>query len=179
MVSDNGPGFPAELRQRAFERFVKGEHSTGHGLGLAFVAAAVQAHGGSAEVQRSSGGGAEIVLRLPAGGSAQQKGVMGEDKKTVVVATDGRGLLRANGLELCRVACSHAVFADARTRIRADVQPRLLCSPSDVSHVSAGEAGRPNGLRLQRSGLPVFRVQPSAHSRVRLIHRRYEVRAAQ
>ncbi len=65
VVSDNGPGFPAALRERAFDRFVKGEHSTGHGLGLAFVAAAVEAHGGSAEVKEAVGGGAEIVLRLP------------------------------------------------------------------------------------------------------------------
>ena len=65
VVSDNGPGFPAALRERAFERFVKGEHSTGHGLGLAFVAAAVGAHGGHAEVKEAVGGGAEIVLRLP------------------------------------------------------------------------------------------------------------------
>lgn len=65
VVSDNGPGFPVVLRERAFERFVKGEHSSGHGLGLAFVAAAVEAHGGHAEVREAVGGGAEIVLRLP------------------------------------------------------------------------------------------------------------------
>lgn len=64
-VGDNGPGFPDELRNRAFERFVKGEHSTGHGLGLAFVGAAIQAHGGQAEVRERSGGGALIVLRIP------------------------------------------------------------------------------------------------------------------
>ena len=65
VVSDNGPGFPAALRERVFERFVKGEHSTGHGLGLAFVNAAVEAQGGRAEVKEAAGGGAEIVLRLP------------------------------------------------------------------------------------------------------------------
>lgn len=65
IVADNGPGFPPELRERAFERFVKGENSTGHGLGLAFVGAAIQAHGGRAEVRDGSGGGAVIVLRLP------------------------------------------------------------------------------------------------------------------
>jgi signal transduction histidine kinase len=65
IIADNGPGFPPELRQRAFGRFVKGEHSTGHGLGLAFVGAAIQAHRGHAEVREASGGGAMIVLRLP------------------------------------------------------------------------------------------------------------------
>ena len=65
VVADNGPGFPPELRERAFERFVKGENSTGHGLGLAFVGAAIQAHGGYAEVAEGASGGARIVLRLP------------------------------------------------------------------------------------------------------------------
>src|SRR5262249_1180117 len=33
VVADDGPGFPPGLRGRALERFVKGQHSTGHGLG--------------------------------------------------------------------------------------------------------------------------------------------------
>jgi signal transduction histidine kinase len=65
VVADDGPGFPANLRSRVFERFVKGQHSTGHGLGLAFVGAAIQAHGGRAEIGDREGGGAKIVLRLP------------------------------------------------------------------------------------------------------------------
>jgi signal transduction histidine kinase len=65
VVADDGPGFPANLRSRVFERFVKGQHSTGHGLGLAFVGAAIQAHGGHAEIGDREGGGAKIVLRLP------------------------------------------------------------------------------------------------------------------
>ena len=72
-ITDNGPGFPPELRERAFDRFVKGEHSTGHGLGLAFVGAAIQAHGGRAEVREQSGGGALIVLRLPLSQVLSQK----------------------------------------------------------------------------------------------------------
>ncbi len=65
VVADDGPGFPASLRNRIFERFVKGQHSTGHGLGLAFVGAAIQAHGGHVEIGDRDGGGAKIVLRLP------------------------------------------------------------------------------------------------------------------
>lgn len=73
IVADNGPGFSPELRDRAFERFVKGEHSTGHGLGLAFVGAAIQAHGGNAEVKAGKSGGAVVVLRLPEAEMASQK----------------------------------------------------------------------------------------------------------
>ncbi|MGA7295081.1 MAG: ATP-binding protein [Terriglobales bacterium] len=65
VIEDNGPGFPPEIGRRAFERFVKGRHSPGHGLGLAFVDAVVQAHGGVANVSDRPEGGAVITLSLP------------------------------------------------------------------------------------------------------------------
>lgn len=65
VIEDNGPGFAPDLRSHAFERFVKGKDSTGHGLGLAFVNAAIQAHGGRVELAERNGGGAVIALTLP------------------------------------------------------------------------------------------------------------------
>jgi signal transduction histidine kinase len=65
VIEDNGPGFPRELRDRALDRFVKGEQSSGHGLGLAFVAAVAQAHGGYVRIDDRPEGGAVIVLCLP------------------------------------------------------------------------------------------------------------------
>jgi len=65
VIEDNGPGFPPDIGSRAFERFVKGKHSPGHGLGLAFVDAVVQAHGGAARISDRPGGGAVITLSLP------------------------------------------------------------------------------------------------------------------
>jgi signal transduction histidine kinase len=65
-IEDNGPGFPPEIVSRAFERFVKGKHSPGHGLGLAFVGAVVQAHGGEVSITGRPEGGAIIRLLLPA-----------------------------------------------------------------------------------------------------------------
>ena len=65
VVEDDGPGFPPEIIPRAFERFVKGKHSPGHGLGLAFVNAVVQAHGGAVNLFARSGGGAVITVSLP------------------------------------------------------------------------------------------------------------------
>ena len=50
IVEDDGPGFLPSLRPHVLERFVKGPHSQGHGLGLAFVNAVAQAHGGSVQV---------------------------------------------------------------------------------------------------------------------------------
>ena len=64
-VEDNGHGFSPAVRNQAFERFVKGNNSTGHGLGLSFVNAAIQAHGGQVEIADREGGGAVIVVTLP------------------------------------------------------------------------------------------------------------------
>jgi signal transduction histidine kinase len=65
IIEDDGPGFPADLRPHVLERFVKGPHSNGHGLGLAFVNAVAQAHGGAVLVADRPGGGASIELALP------------------------------------------------------------------------------------------------------------------
>ena len=66
-IEDNGPGFPPEITSRPFERFVKGKHSSGHGLGLAFVSAVVQAHGGTVVICDRPTGGAVVTLSLPTG----------------------------------------------------------------------------------------------------------------
>ena len=65
MIQDSGPGFPPEIKAHTFERYVKGKHSSGHGLGLAFVDAVVHAHGGTVMIGDGPGGGALIRLSLP------------------------------------------------------------------------------------------------------------------
>lgn len=64
-VEDNGPGFPAELLPRVFQRFVKGAKSEGHGLGLAFVSAVATVHGGSALAGNLPQGGARMIVEIP------------------------------------------------------------------------------------------------------------------
>jgi signal transduction histidine kinase len=44
---------------------VKGKHSPGHGLGLAFVDAVVQSHGGHIKISSGDQGGAVINVSLP------------------------------------------------------------------------------------------------------------------
>src|SRR6201986_5200352 len=48
-VEDDGPGIPAELGTRAFDRFVRGMGTAkrGSGLGLAIVRAVAESHGGT------------------------------------------------------------------------------------------------------------------------------------
>jgi two-component system sensor histidine kinase BaeS len=68
-VRDDGDGIPAELLPRVFDRFVKGPDSPGSGLGLAIVRDIVEAHGGEVSVASSAGGGTEVFVTLPAGGT--------------------------------------------------------------------------------------------------------------
>jgi two-component system, OmpR family, sensor kinase len=73
-VADRGPGVPAGLRERVFERFARGSGDTaragGSGLGLAIVKAVADAHGGSVELLDAPGGGARFVVSLPIGSPA-------------------------------------------------------------------------------------------------------------
>lgn len=69
-VADSGPGVPAALRPRLFDRFSRGDTSRGNdsggaGLGLALCAAIAEAHGGSIELDTSVETGARFVVRLP------------------------------------------------------------------------------------------------------------------
>ena len=70
-VHDDGPGLPAGLADRAFERFTRGDSSRtrasgGAGLGLSLVAAIAQAHHGTATVT-SRQGSTTFRITLPVG----------------------------------------------------------------------------------------------------------------
>lgn len=69
-VGDRGPGFPPEFLGHAFERFsrpdgVRARDHGGAGLGLAIVAAMVDAHHGVVTASNRPGGGAEVCVVLP------------------------------------------------------------------------------------------------------------------
>jgi two-component system sensor histidine kinase QseC len=68
-VLDDGPGIPAELRQRVFDRFyrVADQSQPGSGLGLAIAKAVADSHGGNlCLAEGSDGRGLRVVLTLPA-----------------------------------------------------------------------------------------------------------------
>jgi two-component system OmpR family sensor kinase len=69
-VRDDGPGFPPEFLDRAFERFTRADPARGRGgtgLGLAIVDVIARAHGGAAGARNRSGGGADVWISLPCG----------------------------------------------------------------------------------------------------------------
>jgi signal transduction histidine kinase len=67
-VVDNGPGVPAELRDRVFEptfRLARDHAVPGKGLGLAVCREVVHLHRGRIFVEEAAVGGAAFVVRLP------------------------------------------------------------------------------------------------------------------
>ena len=69
-VNDDGPGIPAEVCDRIFERFFRVDKARsremgGTGLGLSIVKHVTQLHGGTARVESTLGQGASFHLTFP------------------------------------------------------------------------------------------------------------------
>jgi signal transduction histidine kinase len=67
-VRDSGRGIPAAELPRIWDRLFRGDLSRterGLGLGLSFVKAIVETHGGSADVDSQPGAGSTFTIRLP------------------------------------------------------------------------------------------------------------------
>jgi two-component system, OmpR family, phosphate regulon sensor histidine kinase PhoR len=71
-VADTGIGIAPEDRERIFERFFRVDRARsrsegGAGLGLSIIRWAVEAHGGSVEVESDVGRGSTFSILLPLG----------------------------------------------------------------------------------------------------------------
>lgn len=68
-VTDQGPGIPAELKDKVFERFESyspgGTQHRGAGLGLSIVRSLVALHGGEVAIETQPGRGTTVVVRFP------------------------------------------------------------------------------------------------------------------
>ncbi|HWC26183.1 MAG TPA: HAMP domain-containing sensor histidine kinase [Solirubrobacteraceae bacterium] len=81
IVEDDGPGIPAALKARVFERFVRGAGDRGgsSGLGLSIVQAVAQSHGGTVSIESPTVNGAgrprgtRFSVMLPLSVSAQRE----------------------------------------------------------------------------------------------------------
>ena len=68
IVNDRGPGILEADLDRVFDKFYRSptvQTIEGSGLGLAFVAEVVRAHGGAVQATNRDGGGTEITLGIP------------------------------------------------------------------------------------------------------------------
>jgi len=67
-VTDNGPGIPAELQERVFDRFEShtiGSRHRGVGLGLSIVRSLVELHGGTVKIDSTAGRGTAVACAFP------------------------------------------------------------------------------------------------------------------
>jgi signal transduction histidine kinase len=95
IVADTGPGIPAELQQRVFERFVRGgrDGGRGSGLGLAIVRAVAESHGGTVRMEPPlTATGTRFVIRIPAIETQQPAPAVGLEDQTST--TTGRTIGR-------------------------------------------------------------------------------------
>ncbi|MFC4071778.1 sensor histidine kinase [Actinoplanes subglobosus] len=66
-VADEGPGISPELRERAFDRFWRGDSRPGgSGLGLAIVRQLVEDDGGRIRLDAATGGGLRVIIEFRA-----------------------------------------------------------------------------------------------------------------
>ena len=65
VLRDEGPGVPAEIRERVFEPFVTLGKKRGTGLGLAVARRFVEDHGGTLELLPTPARGASFRFGLP------------------------------------------------------------------------------------------------------------------
>lgn len=104
VVRDAGPGIPADLIERVFDRYyqVPAEHKGGQGsgLGLSIAQGVAELHGGSIQAGNAAGGGCTFTIRLPrwtgvetlsvnAVAAASGGGSIGKRSGTPVATTDG------------------------------------------------------------------------------------------
>ena len=71
-VADNGPGIPAEERERVFDRFYRRGSGSGAGLGLAIVQTISQRHGAEVQLMDRDGGGLRVRVVFPTGWTADR-----------------------------------------------------------------------------------------------------------
>lgn len=100
-VSDEGPGLPAPLHARVFERGWQGPHdrdrpsTNGQGLGLTIARQVTEAQGGVVTIDSEEGGGTTLTIWLPLEQDADRRNVVAPDQIHPVVRPWGMATARA------------------------------------------------------------------------------------
>lgn len=93
VVTDSGPGIPADQLPFVFDRFYRGDvsrSSPGSGLGLAIAKQIVARRGGSLTAENAPDAGARFILRLPVGDSTPARSGTPAAPRSRPTATPGQ-----------------------------------------------------------------------------------------
>jgi signal transduction histidine kinase/CheY-like chemotaxis protein len=74
-IKDKGVGIEKEVLEHIFDPFYKTENAHGDGLGLSQIYSIINQHGGTIKVESHPGQGTEVIIKLPAGPSAEPEEV--------------------------------------------------------------------------------------------------------
>jgi len=179
-VADDGPGIPADLLPRVFERFWQADSSAsrahgGLGLGLAIVRHLVELHGGTVSAaNRAEGSGAVFTVRLPVSAMAVAAPTPAEPPLAVASAavsgTPGTSLVGMRVLAVDDEADARDLLMEVLTRHGARVSLASSAAEAldllvrDRPHVIVADVGMPGtdgyGFIAQ-----VRTLSPSAGSR--------------
>ncbi|GAB3251312.1 sensor histidine kinase [Arthrobacter pigmenti] len=91
-VRDEGSGIEPSDRERIFERFNRGSHSSrkeGSGLGLTIVSAIAKAHGGLVNLKSTPGRGSTFTLDLPLRRDRTEYGAVGPATRPIPTVPPG------------------------------------------------------------------------------------------
>lgn len=132
-VADQGPGIPASMRERVFEKFQQVDASDtrakqGSGLGLTIARSIIEQHKGSMGVRSEEGQGSTFWFRIPAAGGASEAGLSGERRLPVLVVSSDATLIAGlePALESANYAVSRARTSDEAREILGVVRPAAL-----------------------------------------------------
>ncbi|KVE39982.1 DUF4118 domain-containing protein [Burkholderia sp. BDU5] len=173
-VDDHGPGLPAGMETRIFEKFTRGEKESatpGIGLGLAICRAIVDAHGGKigALNRVGSGGkveGARFWFTLPVETPPPEPGVV--DEEADAEANEGAGGA-AVGAAIGESAAGSRAPGDLAAGARvADERGRGERAAGTPASAPAGDPARsasaaPAPRRADGASAPVSNEHPPAH----------------
>ncbi|MGB8800582.1 MAG: PAS domain S-box protein [Candidatus Acidiferrales bacterium] len=135
VFADDGPGIAAENIGKIFDPFFTTKRpGGGTGLGLAICTAIIKEHGGSIEVQSTTGKGAEFRVWLPEFVEQISAPVPPSAVRPAVAAPAGSGALRG-----------HSVYVvDDEESIREIVQEGLVARGMTVEGASSSEEALPH-----------------------------------
>lgn len=125
-VSDDGPGVPVDMRKRVFEPFFTTKQvGQGTGLGLSMCHQIATAHRGTIRMDEATGGGARVVIELPATSGAEAAipdtacgGSVNRDRLRVLIVDDEADVAELNAEVLSRAGYQTEHVASGREALQ-------------------------------------------------------------